>query len=515
MVWTKSLCWALLSLPLVLMGVATTKAVEHGEMVQRDGKWEFKNTEDPVLKLMHDKHMITDQDYFKTIDRTGRNWIEPADAVLNQRRDIDWLHYEKSLLRLPEWLDLGFENRTRFESYDHPWRASQAIGNGRTDAQIAMRSRVRLGLGGDGPLRFLFEGQDSRSFMDKDPGDFRDTTTVNEFDVLQLVGSLTVNNVFGTGLRTDLHFGRMTMDFGRRRLIARNDFRNTTNSFDGFHWQLSQGNTWRIRAFATQPVVRDDVRLDQQYHNLLFWGTSLESKHFPWFQVDAYYFGLNDQRVPNGTAHRTYSTAGGRLYKDPKPGELDYEIETSWQTGHRGVTDHFAHFQHLDLGYTFNLPWTPRLVIHYDYASGDHKPGDSQNEGFDTLFGARRFEFGPTGIWGPFSRTNLQSPGWRLIVTPTPNVILQVKHRVSYLAQGKDFFGNTGLRDTAGNAGTSLGHDVELRAQWVVTSNLDFDVGYVHWFKGSYFDRLPASAGLPAGGNNDSDYFYASVRVRI
>lgn len=511
----KSVWWAVLSLPLLLSGADKANAVEYGELVEKDGKWQFKETEDPVLKLIHDKHLITDEDYFKTTDRTGKNWIEPADAVLNQRKEIDWMHYEKSLLRLPDWLDLGFENRTRFESVDHPWRTNQVIGNGRTDAQVALRSRVRIGLGGDGPLKLLFEGQDSRSFMDKDPGDFRDTTTVNEFDVLQLVGSLTVNNVFGTGLRTDLHFGRMTLDFGRRRLIARNDFRNTTNSFDGFHWQIAQDKTWRIRAFATQPVLQDDVRLDQQYQSLLFWGTYLESKHFPWFQVDAYYFGLNDQRVRNGANHRTYSTSGGRLYKDPKPGEPDYEIETSWQTGHRGITDHFAHFQHLDLGYTFNLPWTPRLVIHYDYASGDHKPGDSQNEGFDTLFGARRFEFGPTGIWGPFSRTNLQSPGWRLIVTPAPNLILQVKHRVSYLAQGKDFFGNTGLRDTTGNAGTSLGHDVELRAQWAVTSNLDFDFGYVHWFKGSYFNSPTILAQMPSGGNKDSDYFYASIRVRI
>lgn len=512
---SRSWQYPFLTALLLIAGAGSVKAVEHGEMVQRDGKWVFKSKEDPVLKLMHDKHLITDQDYFITIDRTGRNWIEPADAVLNQRRDIDWIHYEKSLLRLPDWLDLGFENRTRFESYDHPWRASQAIGNGRTDAQIALRSRVRFGLGGDGPLRLLFEGQDSRSFLNGDPGDFRDTTTVNEFDVLQLLGSLTVKNVFGTGLRTDVHFGRMTMDFGRRRLIARNDFRNTTNAFDGFHWQLAQDNAWRIRAFTTQPVVRDDVRLDQQYHNFLFWGTYLESRHFPWFQIDAYYVGLNDQRVPNGTDHRTYSTAGGRLYKDPKPGELDYEIETTWQTGTRGNTDHFAHFQHLDLGYTFNLPWTPRLVFHYDYASGDRKPGDSQSEGFDTLFGARRFELGPTGIWGPHSRNNLNSPGWRLIVTPAPNVILQVKHRVWYLAQGKDVFGNTGLRDTSGNAGTSLGHDVELRAQWLVTSNLDFDIGYTHWFKGSYFDSPTIIAQMPAGGNKDSDYFYVQIRVRI
>ena len=496
----------------VTTGVAS--AVEYGELAQKDGTWEFKNTEDPVLKFMRDTHVITDEGYFKSTDRTGKNWIEPADAVLNQRREIDWNRYLKTGLHLPDWIDLGLEQRTRFESYDHPWRASQVIGNGRTDAQIAMRSRVRVGLGGDGPLRLLFEGQDSRSYLNGERGDFRDTTTVNEFDVLQLLGSLTVNNVFGTGLRTDVHFGRMTMDFGRRRLIARNDFRNTTNAFDGLHWQIGQDKAWRLRAFFVEPVVRDDVRLDTQYDTSLFWGTYAESRHLPWLQMDAYYLGLNDQHVAKAANRRTYSTFGGRLYKDPKPGEPDYEVETSWQIGTKGGTDHFAHFQHVDLGYTFNLPWTPRLVFHYDYASGDRQPGDSQDEGFDTLFGARRWEYGPTGIFGPFSRTNLQSPGWRMIVTPAQNLILQVKHRVWYLAQNRDFFGNSGLQDTTGNAGTSLGHDVELRAQWAFNSNLDLDVGYVHWFKGSYFDRLPLTV-LPAGGNKDSDYFYVQMRVRI
>ncbi|MBH0199703.1 MAG: alginate export family protein [Nitrospira sp.] len=447
--------------------------------------------------------------------QTGTKWIEPADAVLILRREVEWNRYARAALRLPEWLDLGFENRTRFESYDHPWRTSQALGNGATDPQIALRSRLRFGLGGNGPFRFLFEGQDSRAYLDGDPGDYRNTTTVNEFDVLQLLGAVTVNNVLGTGLRSDVHVGRMTMDFGRRRLIARNDFRNTTNSFDGLHWQIAQDNVWRIRAFFVEPVVRDDVKLDTQYGTTLFWGTYLESRHVPWFQIDAYYFGLNDQRLPNGTTHRTYSTAGGRLYKDPKPGELDYEVESAWQTGTRGATDHFAHFQHLDLGYTFQLPWSPRLVAHYDYASGDRKPGDSQDEGFDSLFGVRRGDYGPTGTFGPFFRTNLSSPGWRLIVTPAEGWTVQVKHRVWYLAQSRDFFGSSGLRDTTGKAGTSLGHDVELRAQWAISANLDLDAGYVHWFKGSYFDRLPAPAGLPAGGNSDSDYFYIQMRVRI
>ena len=52
-------------------------------------------------------------------------------------------------------------------------------------------------------------------------------------------------------------------------------------------------------------------------------------------------------------------------------------------------------------------------------------------------------------------------------------------------------------------------------SQQEVTSNLDFDVGYVHWFKGSYFDSPAIVTQMPAGGNKDRDYFYAQMRVRI
>ena len=81
----RSLWWILLSVPLVLLmpiGMNVANAVDYGELVEKDGKWEFKRTEDPLLKLMHDKHLITAEGYFKATDRTAKNWIEPADAVL-------------------------------------------------------------------------------------------------------------------------------------------------------------------------------------------------------------------------------------------------------------------------------------------------------------------------------------------------------------------------------------------------------------------------------------------------
>ena len=444
---------------------------------------------------------------------------ETADAVLVRTREWKWTRYLKSALNLPDWVDLGFSHRTRFGVYDHPWRSNQPLG--RTDPQIEQRTRIRLGLNGD-IFKFVFEGQDSRTHLD-DPGDFVNTTIVNETDILQLLVSATATNVLGTGLRADIHLGRLTMDFGRRWLIARNGMRNTTNAFDGIHGQVADGRLWRLRAFLVEPVIRDDVQLDEQSARNVFWGVHFETNQVPWLRTNLYYYGLNDQRSSIIARQRTFSTFGVRFYELPKKSRLDYSLESIWQTGKRGNVDHFAHFQHIHIGYTFNLPWFPRLLIHYDYASGDRNPNDSQDSAFDTLFGARHPQFNPIGNFGPFFSHNLSSPGWRIRAVPYKGWKLELKHRVWYLATSRGGFGNqpfvTGtngvLRDPSGSSGNFLGHDVETRVQWKISDNWNFDVGYTHWFKGSYFDRLPASAGLPPGGKKDSDYFYFETTFRL
>ncbi len=444
---------------------------------------------------------------------------ETADAVLVRTREWKWNRYLKSALNLPDWLDLGIEHRTRFGVYDHPWRSNQPLG--RTDPQIEQRSRLRFGLNGTS-VKFLFEGQDSRTHLD-DPGDFVNDTIVNEWDILQLLVSATATNVLGTGLRADLHVGRLTMDFGRRWLIARNGMRNTTNAFDGIHAQVAHAHDWRVRAFLVEPVIRDDVQLDEQSARNVFWGIYWESNQVPWLRTNLYYFGLNDQRTSIVSRQRTFSTFGLRLYEPPKKSWLDYSLENIWQIGKRGNVDHFAHFQHIHIGYTFNLPWSPRFLIHYDYASGDSNPTDSQDSAFDTLFGARHPQFNPIGNFGPFFSHNLSSPGWRILAVPHKGWKVMFKHRVWYLATSRGTFGNGpfvtntngGLRDASGGSGNFLGHDIETRVQWKINDNWNFDGGYTHWFKGSYFDRLPASAGLPSGGEKDSDYFYIETTFRF
>ena len=56
---------------------------------------------------------------------------------------------------------------------------------------------------------------------------------------------------------------------------------------------------------------------------------------------------------------------------------------------------------------------TPLSAL-FDLASGDDPRSPDRFARFDTLFGPRRFELGPSGIFGPLARTNLRDDAYRI-----------------------------------------------------------------------------------------------------
>lgn len=430
---------------------------------------------------------------------------ETADAVLHAE-NVVWSRRLHDALRLPGWLDFAVEHRTRFELLDDPWRP----GESQKQTQIPQRSRIRLGVDAPAGFRVLAELQDARVWNDR-PNDFV-ANEVDHFDVLQLFVSHTRKDWLGRGLRSDVHVGRLTIDVGSRRLVARNDFRNTVNAFDGIHLQLgSDDRQWRVRGFYTLPVEAQDgdVLDDKISARRRFWGVGFEDLRNPWLQLDAYALGLDD--LPGNRSLRTYGLRGLRR---PAAAQLDYEGEVAAQFGERRVAgtlrDQSAWMVHAELGYTFGVPWSPRIAAMVDYASGNDDPSDDDSHSFDPLFGARRFDLIPTGIYGPFRRSNFVSPGVRIGLQPAKTVRLDLKLRHWRLDEARDGFAGQGLSDPTGDAGRDIGTDLELRARWDAADWIAFDVGYDHWWKGEYLDDV-----ANARTQGDADYFYAQSRVRF
>lgn len=430
-------------------------------------------------------------------------------------------------LNLPKWLTFRIDQRTRYEGYDNAFKGGTDGG----DQIIAFRTKVFMGIKYDN-FRLGTEFIDSRITLEGRNTPIN-TTLINQTDLLQAYLGWQSNNIFASGLFFDIKAGRQTMDVGSRRLIAANRFRNTINNFTGIDMIISQPNHWQWRNFAVLPVSRlpndrpsllaGRTEFDQENFERFFLGSFFSIKNLPLLSTgELYVYYLNEEDTEQTpTKNRKLVSPGFRWVKFAQPGKFDFEMEAVVQSGTSHATaaaidqktlNHFAYFGHFSLGYSFNAPWQPQLIFQYDYASGDRDPNDSNNNRFETLYGARRFEFGPTSIWGAFARANINSPGIRLKFKPFKNLSGFIAHRAYWLAERKDTWVGGRLRDPSGQSGSYVGQQMEARLRWKILANLiTLETGWAHLFKGDFAKNAPGS---PAN-KNDSDYFYFQTSLHF
>ena len=444
-----------------------------------------------------------------------------SDDVLVKLRQSKF-HLDQAL-RVPEWLHLGVDFRSRYEGYTQPVKTNETTGA----AQFSERTAAQIGIHYKG-FRLFGEFLDARPLYNY--GVTVNNKMENRTDVLQLYASLGTDNFLGSGLPSELQIGKFTQDFGRRRLIATTQYNNVPYSFVGTHWTLGNTKDWNIRAFVMRPIQNQQESPDSFNTHTLFSGISYLDQRLPWLHTQVYFYyitqnkpalqsdGINEDQSTHGEEPSLYSP-GFRLFQPEMKGRFDYEIESTYQFGRSAPQPGgtplttFAFLQHGEVGYTFMLPWSPALHVKYDYASGDANPNDNKNGRFNTLFGANNFEFSHTGIWGLFKRSNLSSPGYVLSVKPQEGVRASFKHRFYWLAQSKDQFVGAGLQDQTGRAGNYLGSELDLRLSWTVSSNLLLEGGWVYLVKGTYYSNLVQQGVAGAPNDKNADYVFFSMRL--
>jgi len=426
-------------------------------------------------------------------------------------------------LHVPDWLHLGVDFRTRYESYSQPIKKNETTGGAqfseRTDVNMEMRYK---------PFKFHAEFLDTRPLYNY--GVIVSGTMENQNDMLQLYGSLWTDNFLGSGQPTELQIGKFTQAFGKGRLIARSFYSNAPYSFVGAHWSWGKSTDWQVRAFAMRPVKNQQTSPDTVDSDTNFFGLSYLNQRRPWLHAELYTFTLTQTSEAQGVNGRSQeqittgrrphlTTMGFRVFQPEATGAFNYEIESTYQFGQSALQPGgpplttFSFFQHGELGYTFNVRWTPSIRLEYDYASGDKNPTDNQNGRFDPLFGTYGFSFTPTGIWGLFKRSNINSPGYVVSVQPVKNVRASFKQRFWLLAQARDEFQGADLQDPTGQAGTSLGSDLDTRLAWTAGPNLIVEGGWLYLIKGNYYSNL-LTQGVPGSPNDkNANYMFLSVRL--
>ena len=88
-----------------------------------------------------------------------------------------------------------------------------------------------------------------------------DDRDVNEMEVIQAFAEFYLPSILQSDARGNnrplrLRFGRMAFEVLDRRLLGRNEWRNTTNNFDGARLTLGQdSNDWQVDFMVLKPVL--------------------------------------------------------------------------------------------------------------------------------------------------------------------------------------------------------------------------------------------------------------------
>lgn len=425
-------------------------------------------------------------------------------------------------LSTPDWLRVSGSYRLRYEWLDNSFRA---VDPG-TDNLLVWRLRLKAEARYD-RFRAGVQLQDSRTWLEG-TGTPLGTDDVNALEPIQMYVGVRGNNWLMSGDRVDITVGRFTMGMGSNRFIGEHIYRNTRDSSDGIRaiWTLDDGP--RIQAFVTNPVdklpgvldrdgLRDaDVEFDRDA-STVFWGAHVDDLKLRGLDTELYVFGLDESdssRRP--TRNRSYLTTGFRLMEAID--DWAWEVELAYQFGEVRATplpgdttdlDHSAWMLHAHVGTELRGAWRPEIEFRYDYSSGDSRPGDGNNERFDSLYGPVRFDFGPTGIYGAIRRSNINSPGVYVNLHPAQNAVWMIGYRAAWLAERRDFFGASGVRDTTGNSGSFIGHQIETRYRWeILPGRFRFEAGGALLFKGEFLEDAPTAP--PAG---DTIYLYSQFLV--
>lgn len=440
---------------------------------------------------------------------------EPQSYVINY----------SDLIRKPStesnWLQLGLYTRTRAEWRHNDIRRTDTYSN---DYPILFKSRAYVGiLNILDPLRGAVELGDSRKNNGLYPKDNRD---VNTTDIIQAYAELYFDKILpkddlGNKRPTFLRYGRMAMEMTDRRLIAINQWRNTTNNFRGFRMQIGQDkNDYQIDFLLLNPILRDINDYDKPDKNQEF--RVIIGHWRKWSKVitlEPFYMALKQNAsINNGNKPRNIQGLGLRLYGFIKNTGLNYDVSGMYQFGEDNHKTQKAYSFTTEIGYTFKkVVYKPRISAFIGYASGDKNPNDNENNRFERFFGFAR----PWSADDYIIMENIIAPKIRLeLQSKIKNTLVKLDtgYNFYWLASQTDRFnnllgGSTNNRDLLGESGSFLGHNFDCRIRFNLLTYLETNIGYSHFTTEEFVQNRQ----INQNGNfaDNSDFLYLELTFNL
>ena len=374
---------------------------------------------------------------------------------------------------LPAWLKLGAEIRGRAEA-----NTGIRFAPGNDDSYYLHRLRLNATIEPQRWLRFVIQAQDSQApgYSQKPVPD----TVVNTLDLRQGYLELGLADKGRWGLR----LGRQELIFGEERLVGASNWGNVGRTFDAARLTYRRPGA-RLDWFAAAVAAPVNGRFDRpRLYNGFYGFYSSFDRLIRDGAVEPYFLWKTNSRL-----REDIYTAGARaLGKLPR--RVDYNLEMAFETGHSAQEDVRAWAGHWALGYTLPRPQgPPRLVLEYNYASGDGDPRDGRRGTFDQLFPTNHSKYGTADRIGWRNIHDLMGGiEWK----PTRKWKWNLDYHWFWLASRQDaLYTEAGAVFTINPKASAsrVGQEVDLQAAYQFSERLQLGGGYAHLFAGPYLKQ--------------------------
>ncbi|WP_321908314.1 MULTISPECIES: alginate export family protein [unclassified Paraburkholderia] len=423
-------------------------------------------------------------------------WQEDWSVLANPcvpRKPLDGLKYIPLGGDPSSYLSLGANLRERIESNNAPLFG---IGSAQSDTYLIQRVEVHADARLAQHWQFFVQLEDARPFgknsvtpVDKNP-----------LDVEQAF--VTYTGALGGGT-VKVRVGRQEMAFDLQRFISVRDGPNVRQAFDAV-WADYEYQKWRFIAYATQPVQYRDATVfdDVSNRNLTFSGVRFERQSVGPGDLSGYWSRYN-------RSNARYLDASGAERRDVwdlrytgTQGRFDWDAEGMLQSGTVGNSTIGAWAIGTIAGYKLDMPWSPRIGLQVDAASGDRHPNDGRIGTFNPLF-PNGYYFTLAGYTG---YSNLIHVKPSITLKPTANLALLGALGFQWRETTGDAVYQQGSQVVPGTAGKGTlwtGMYVQLRADWTIAANLIGSIEAVHFQVGNTIRQ--------AGGHNAD---YAGIELK-
>jgi hypothetical protein len=448
---------------------------------------------------------------FRYLDREGGQPVDCLDLLKRMHFGDGGCPWDECGRPNGFMLSIGGEERIQFKN-----EIGGANGrlNGLDNNYQLLRSRVYADLWYSDLVRVYVEYLDAQSFnqdlpplaIDQDHSDL-----LNAFVDVKL-GSIDDNPIYG-------RVGRQELLYGSQRLISPLDWANTLRTFEGAK-VFYRSEKFDLDGFWVRPVLTYPGRFDSADYNRQFAGAWATYRPCEGQAIDAYYLYL-DSDLPvafgaskGGRLGYDVSTIGGRWSGDKH--NVLWDFEGGYQFGMYSNRIVNAGFTSTGIGYAFrDLPWQPQFWAYYDYASGSPVRDSTAEFGtFNQLFPFGHYYF---GYLDEIGRENIHDLNFQAAFYPTKWITGVVQYHVFRLDQARDALYGTATGytterfDPTGKAGTDVGDELDVTANFQLTRHSSILIGYSKLYSG---DFIRLTGATPAARSTNPEFLYLQYSFR-